>query len=83
VALAEIIPVFEAGEAGEGIKGMNGREVGIGDFSEEAFECRDAEGYAGSVEDRGIQLFEIIAAPFFPGASLPFGFDEPEAFVDM
>jgi hypothetical protein len=62
---------------------MDGGEVGIGDLAEEAFEGRDAEGHAGGVEDRGIQLFEVIAAPFSPVASLPFGFDEPEAFFDM
>jgi hypothetical protein len=83
VVLAEVVPVFEAGEAGQGIEGMDGREVGVGDLAEESFEGRDTEGHTGGVEDRGIQLFEVIAAPFFPVASLPFGFDEPEAFVNM
>ena len=83
MALPELIPVFKAGEAGQGVEGMDGREVGVSDFSEEAFEGGDAEGYTGSVEDRGIQLFEVIAAPFFSVASLPFGLDEAEAFFDM
>ena len=83
MALAEIVPVFEAGEAGQGIEGMDGGEVGIGDFAENALEGRDAEGNAGGVEDRGIQLFEVIAAPLFPAAPLPFGFDEAAAFFEM
>lgn len=62
---------------------MDGGEVGVGDLAKEAFEGRHAEGDTGGVEDRGIQLFEIIAGPFFPAAPLPFGFDEPEAFLDM
>jgi hypothetical protein len=83
MASAEVVPVFEAGEAGQGVKGMNRGEVGVGDFSEEAFEGGDAEGHARGVEDCGIQLFEVIAAPFFPAAPLPFGLDEAEAFFDM
>ena len=83
MALAEVVPVFEAGEAGQGVEGMDGGEVGVGDLAEEAFEGRDAEGDTGRVEDRGIQLFEIVAAPFFPAAPLPFGLNEAEAFFDM
>lgn len=62
---------------------MYGWKVGIGDFSKKAFEGRDAEGNPRRVKDRGIQLFEIIAAPLFPTASLPFDFDKPEALLDM
>ena len=83
MALPELIPVFKAGEAGQSVEGMDGREVGVSDFSEEAFEGGDAEGYTGRVEDRGIQLFEVITAPCFSVASLPFGLDEAEAFFDM
>jgi hypothetical protein len=83
VLLAKVIPVFEPGEAGQGIEGVYGRKVGVGNFAEKAFEGRDAEGDAGSVKNRGIQLLEIIAAPVFSAAPLPFGFDEPEAFFDM
>ena len=83
IALPELIPVFEACEARQGVEGMDGGEVGVGDFSEEAFQGRNAERYAGGVEDCGIQLFEVIAAPFFSAAPLPFGLDEAEAFFDM
>jgi hypothetical protein len=54
MALAEVVPVFESGEAGQGVEGMNRGKVGVGDFSEEAFKCGNAEGYAGGVEDCGI-----------------------------
>ena len=38
VVLAEVIPIFETGEAGEGVEGVDGWKVGVGDFAEEAFE---------------------------------------------
>lgn len=38
VALPEVIPVFEAGEAGQRVEGMDGWEIGVSNFSEEAFE---------------------------------------------
>lgn len=47
----EGVPVFEAGEAGQGVEGMDGGEVGIGYFTEESFEGRYAEGYAGGIVD--------------------------------
>lgn len=73
--MAEVVPVFEAGKAGQGVEGMNGGEVGVGDFSEEAFEGGNAEGYARGVENCGIQLFEVVAAPFLSAAPLPFRLD--------
>lgn len=83
MVLAEIVPVFEAGETGEGVESMDGGKVGVGNLSEEAFERGDAEGYARGVEDRGIQFFEVVAAPIFSATALPFCFDEAEAFFDM
>ncbi len=81
--LPKVVPVFETGKAGQGIEGVYGRKVGVGDFAEKAFEGRNAKGDTGGVKNRGIQLLEIIAAPVFSAAPLPFGFDEPEAFFDI
>ena len=62
---------------------MDGGEVWVGNLSEEAFQGGDAEGHTGGVEDGRIQFLEIIAAPIFSVAALPFCFDEAEAFFNM
>lgn len=76
-------PVFIADETDERIERMNGWQVRIGYFAEDTFERRYTEGDAGSFANVYAQFFKVITFPFCTTAALPFGFDEPETFLQI
>ena len=83
VLLTEGGPVFIACESGEGIERMNGGQIRIGYFAKYTFERGYTEGDAGSFTDVHAQFFKVITFPFRTTAALPFGFDEPETFLQI